>query len=93
MRRNITVRAKFKVTGINRSMGGKTLDDGSYVPVEIQTVSLSPVYSDDSESENRKFWEATPSGEIKLGCINLEAAEHFELDGEYYVDFTPALPT
>lgn len=84
------VRAKFKVTGIERSMGSK-LEDGKYVPAEIQTVKLSPVYgNNDPAHENTKFWQATPTGQIQLGCINADAAAAFHLDGEYYVDFTPA---
>jgi hypothetical protein len=99
----IVSRAKFKVTGIQRSMTSRAKRDESgaevknerghpvYEPCEMQTIKMSPVYGNgDPEHENTKFWNASPSGSLELGCINLEAAQQFELDGEYYVDFTPA---
>jgi hypothetical protein len=89
----MTVRAKFKVSRIEcqshmaRKPGGTA---NEYERTEMRTIVLSPVYSDDPESENRKFWNASPSGEIKLGTINPQAWAAFELDGEYYIDFTKA---
>lgn len=87
-------RAKFKVNRIERSMttGVVGEKDGKkvYGSVEVQTVKLSPVYSDDPGSENKKFWEASPSGIIELGVVNKAAWSAFELDKEYYVDFTQA---
>ena len=90
-----TVRAKFRVSRIERSIGSKEVEGeggrSRYVPTEMQTVVLNPVYgSGDPAHENTKFWRATPTGEIKLGTVNAEAASLFELDKEYYVDFTPA---
>jgi len=91
----MSVRAKFKVRLIERSTYSRSKKDGDgvdrLVDYEMQTIVLSPVYSNDPSSENRAFWNATPSGEIKLGTINMEAAKHFELGREYYIDFTPAL--
>lgn len=46
-----------------------------------------PVYSSDPASENKAFWDATPSGELKMTCILSEA---FEVGKSYYLDFTPA---
>lgn len=79
----MSVRAKFKVDAIERT---------KYGSVEMQTVKLSPVYGGDAKSseENKKFWAASPSGSIQLGCVNAEAAKLFELGAEYYIDFTPA---
>jgi hypothetical protein len=76
----MTVRAKFKVQRIERSSWGKG--------VEVQTIVLLPVTS--GTDENTKFWQATPSGEIKLGTVNAAAAAAFDLDAEYYVEFTKA---
>lgn len=76
----MSVRAKFKVQRIERSSWGKG--------VEVQTIVLLPVTG--GTDENTKFWQATPSGEIKLGTVNAEAAAAFELEGEYYVEFTKA---
>lgn len=89
----MSVRAKFKVLKIEsqshmtRKAGGAA---NEYERVEMRTIVFQPVYSDDLESENRRFWNASPSGEIRLGTINPAAWEAFELDREYYVDFTPA---
>lgn len=78
----MTVRAKFKVTEITEHAYGEQL---------MKTVKLQPVFkSNDPESENSKFWAASPNGEIRLGTINMDAAAQFAINGEYYVDFTPA---
>ena len=83
----MSVRAKFKVTSIMTTMGSRKEGD-RYVPAEMRTVSLIPVMG--TEGENKEFWEATPSGKIELGVINLAAALPFDLNREFYVDFTPA---
>lgn len=54
-------------------------------------VELSPVYSADPESENAKFYSATPWGQITLGTLNPAAGEQFKPGQEFYVDFTPAV--
>lgn len=77
----MSVRAKFKVDSIERS---KHYGEGS----EMQTIKMTPVYG--NSEENKKFYAASPSGQIHLGTINPEAAKQFELGKEYYVDFTPA---
>lgn len=77
---SMSVRAKFKVQRIERSLWRKG--------VEVQTIILLPVTS--GSQENTQFYEATPSGEIKLATVNADAAAQFELEGEYYVDFTKA---
>ena len=60
-----------------------------YEFAELHTVILTPVYANnDPTHENTKFWDASPSGEIKLGTINPGAWQQFELEKEYYVDFT-----
>lgn len=88
----MSVRAKFKVTKIecqshSRRKAGKT----GYQPqdmetVEMRTVILNPVHATD-ESENARFWNATPTGEVRLGTINPEAWSYFTLDKEYYLTF------
>jgi hypothetical protein len=83
------VRAKFSVNAIRRTRYGKYVN-GETVQTEMQTIELNPVYSNDENDENKKFWDATPSGKIELGTINLEAAKYFELGKEYYVDFKEA---
>lgn len=73
------VKAKFRVNH-------KAQPDGA----DYVTIHMSPVYSDDPNSENKKFWDYTPAGTIQLSTTNLKAAEYFEIGKEYYVDFTEA---
>lgn len=37
--------------------------------------------------ENKSFWDATPSGSVKLQCVNQDL---FEVGKTYYLDFTEA---
>jgi hypothetical protein len=89
------VRAKFKVDSIQRTMSSRAVknEDGTtrYEPCEMRTIVMTPVHGgNDPDHENAKFWQYTPSGRVELGCVNLAAAEVFELGEEYYIDFTPA---
>lgn len=89
------VRAKFRVDKIERILSSlpKVGEDEKvqWVPGELRTVIMSPVYGGgDPKHENVKFWQASPSGHLEIGCANLAAAESFELGEEYYVDFTLA---
>jgi hypothetical protein len=76
------VRAKFVVNSVTRT---KHWDQNKG---ELQTIKLTPVVT--GSDENKRFYEATPSGSIELGTVNEEAAKHFELGKAYYIDFTPA---
>lgn len=53
-------------------------------------VTMTPVYSDNPESENKRFWEATPNGTLRMTIKNQAAADYFKRDGEYYIDFSEA---
>lgn len=74
------VRAKFQVSSLAPwSNGGGE-------------VKLTPVYSNEKDHENKQFWDATPSGEIRLGINNPAAYNFFHMharDSEFYIDFTP----
>lgn len=50
----------------------------------LYTAEFTPVVS--NSEENKKFFEATPSGKIELGTFK---EDNFEPNKEYYVDFTP----
>ncbi len=72
------IRAKFKVTSKIPCWGDQVV------------VNLSAVYSNDPNSENKAFTDATPSGEIKIWISDGKAAaEAFEMGKDYYVDFIP----
>lgn len=56
-----------------------------------RNVVMNPVYSNDPNSENKKFWDASPGGKFELSYINENI--QFEPGGEYYIDITPAPAT
>lgn len=78
----MTVRAKFKVDSITTRAHWQR-DKGN-----IGVVKLVPVMGD--SEENKRFYDASPSGSIELGTINAQALAQFEIGQEFYVDFTPA---
>lgn len=82
---NIMVRAKFRVNGI---FGGTV--DG----VESKRIEMSPVFASETGregnacEENAIFGKWTPSGSISITIVNPAAFEQFEVNKEYYVDFS-----
>lgn len=99
----MSVRCKFKVHSIAYSMGsrpkldteGKRVKNASgydeHEPCRMATIKLSPVYANnDPNHENSKFWASSPGGTFELNCVNEAAVAQLELDGEYYIDITPA---
>lgn len=72
------VKAKFQVNNIETNENGYT------------QVSLSPVYSDDPNHENKKYWDATPAGSIFLGVNNQQAFAGYANGDEVYVTFEKA---
>lgn len=92
------VRSKFRLnsftTELHQTYPNKKADGSADYsrpePVEKRTLNFTPVYSDQADSENKAFWDATPSGSLQLGVVNPEAWKKFELGKEYYLDFTPA---
>lgn len=67
------VRAKFRCT--SHTVEG----DGA-------AIVLQPVTG--GSKENDSFYRYTPAGEIRLTTINQDAAKQFEVNKEYYVDFS-----
>lgn len=88
----MTVRAKFTVNSITRSMGSrKNHATDKYEPAEMWTIKASPVYGHgDPNHENTKFWDASPGGSFELNCVNAEAVKQFDIGKEYYFDISPA---
>lgn len=89
----MSVRAKFRLDRVEQMLysTNEKNADGSWKKVEMRTLVLVPVYGNgDPGHENTKFWNASPTGEIKLGTVNPQAWEQFDLGAEYYIDFTRA---
>lgn len=70
-----TVRAKFRVHNVTKYN-------------HCTEIQMSPVFS--GSDENKSFFAATPSGDIRMSVKNEIAAQAFEVNVEYYVDFTKA---
>jgi hypothetical protein len=77
------VRAKFKCDSIGVTNGYGIGDKEICLLYEIK---MSAVI--DNSNENKEFFKATPSGFLAISCVNEKAAKSFELNGEYYIDFT-----
>jgi hypothetical protein len=89
-RRTQMVRAKFRVNEIRRVHCSVRNDEGKYVPGEMHTIVMSPTYSDDPNSENKKFWDASPGGKFELNCVPPAAVAEFKLGKDYYFDIHEA---
>lgn len=78
-----TVRAKFacnRVTKYKHGWGGVEQTSPFHYNYEFGAVSSG-------SEENKKFFAATPSGEIKLSALRDDL---FEVGKEYYIDFSLA---
>lgn len=60
--------------------------------IDGNAVKFRTVYEPDAskDTENARFTQATPWGEIRMGIDNPKALEQFQPGTEYYVDFHPA---
>lgn len=93
----MSVKAKFKLDRYETTQHKRKIDpkgaweESNLEKLEMRTLILTPVYGNgDPNHENTKFWEATPTGEIKLGTVNPEAWKNFELGEEYLITFEKA---
>jgi len=82
----MVVRCKFRLVA-QKNSEGSILKDGKWGSGVVVSLEFIPVYASDKNPENKKFWEATPSGKIELNIVNPEAVKEFELLKEYYIDF------
>ena len=76
-----TVRAKFLCTHV--------ANNGSETSPSF-AVYMGAVYSDDPNSENKKFTKATPNATFNMVITVPETAAFFEPGQEYYLDLTKA---
>lgn len=88
------MRAKFRCLEVTHRYS-HTSDPGT--PGEIDhrhyRVKLAPVYANKNGAtceENKRFYAATPSGELVMEVVSAAAAAHFTPGRAYYIDFTEA---
>lgn len=72
------IRAKFRVISVTRDIYN----------AKARTIKLSPQY-DQAIPEDRRFAEATPTGELTMYVNNPSVVEQFEVGRYFYLDFTP----
>jgi hypothetical protein len=85
-----TMVCKFRCDSIGQFAYNRSEQvDGKWVnvPQILYTVKMSPVYSADPESENKKFWDATPQGSFEMGAITDSS---FEVGKSYLITVTKA---
>lgn len=74
----MSVVARFRVNKLGQGIG--------YTEVELGALYSPESYEDDPVlKEIRSFFEATPSGRLTMTIKNEAAAEHFQLEDEFYV--------
>lgn len=76
---------KFRFTAMRTAEG---YDFEKKQPTLLYDLEFIPVSG--TSEENKKFWQATPSGIFKFSTINAEAAKMFQFGHEYYVTFRVA---
>jgi hypothetical protein len=75
-----TVRAKFRCSNIQTN---------NYGTSQSTVAHFTPVYSNDPNSENKVFGDATPNGRLEMHSTP-ERLSMFQPGKDYYLDFTPA---
>lgn len=81
-----TIRCKFVCQNVGESLCTVQNDETKeYEKKTLYTAELNIVT--DGSPENKKFFQWTPSGTLKVGLIREKA---FIVGKEYYVDITPA---
>lgn len=78
----MSVIAKFKFSGIKTWLNWENK--------KVATMEFNIVQG--TTEENKKFFDASPSGEIKIGTVNQAVIDSMELGEEYYVILTKERP-
>lgn len=82
-------RAKVYVSNVEQMQWGTAA-----VPKIAEKVTMRFVNGNDPDSENAKFWEASPSAEpISLTIANPGAQGVLKVGAEFYIDFIEAVRT
>jgi len=72
------IRAKFRVLSVTEDVYNAA----------ARTIKLAPQY-DQSIPEDRRFAQATPTGEMSIYVNNPAAVEELKIGKYFYLDFTP----
>ena len=94
------MRAKFKVHSVETTYGEhqlvndanplNSIPDISTKATKYEMVKMSAVYSEDKNTEDNQFSEATPNGELTMTISNPNAFGFLQEGKSYYLDFTEA---
>lgn len=63
----------------------REIKDNEYSPGS-QSIVADTVYDPNPESENGKFFKATPSGSLQLHVVNTSSIDHLQVGDEIYLD-------
>lgn len=90
----MTVRCKMVLNTVTMRMGSGPKYDAEgkhvgYEPKMLYDAEFNAVYSEKKDDENKKFWDATPSGSFKVATVKQMP---WEIGKEYYFDVSPAFP-
>lgn len=66
------IRCKFVVHEVTKYQSG-------------HKITASPVYSNDPNHENKKFWDATPAGQFSVTVKNESLLAGFDVGTEFYI--------
>ena len=86
------VRCKMTLNTVTTRMGSAAKYDEAgkhvgYEPRLLYDAEFSAVYSERKDDENKKFWDATPSGSFKVATVKIMP---WEIGKAYYIDVSPA---
>lgn len=84
-------RAKVWVSNVDRKQSGSP---GKSTVYEVEDVTFTFVGGNDPDSENAKFWDASPTANpFHLVIANKALHGTFRPGQEYYIDFVEAVRT
>lgn len=63
----------------------ESIKDG-YDDKTTKSLMARPVYDSNPESENGRFFSATPGGQLDLHVVNIASIDHLNAGDEIYVD-------